>query len=182
MNPISRLAQIQQAKKEKEPDYVLLSERGMPRRREFVMQVFLTFIREEFFLTWKKSRNPQVGVEIQGEGRLGIHSAIINGTALPASIPSAWLTHSSIKDMLEQTEEFWRDWVHAGCLAQRVSNRRLVSALLWYSVQPEPVNCWDEETDGIRNKIEKDAWRWNRAKRMNFGFAGKLGRESWLSP
>ncbi|XP_045042054.1 double-stranded RNA-binding protein Staufen homolog 2 isoform X5 [Desmodus rotundus] len=38
MNPISRLAQIQQAKKEKEPDYVLLSERGMPRRREFVMQ------------------------------------------------------------------------------------------------------------------------------------------------
>ncbi|ELK27499.1 Double-stranded RNA-binding protein Staufen like protein 2 [Myotis davidii] len=39
MNPISRLAQIQQAKKEKEPDYVLLSERGIPRRREFVMQV-----------------------------------------------------------------------------------------------------------------------------------------------
>ncbi|NXK48755.1 STAU2 protein, partial [Chauna torquata] len=39
MNPISRLAQIQQAKKEKEPEYVLLSERGMPRRREFVMQV-----------------------------------------------------------------------------------------------------------------------------------------------
>nr|XP_033789212.1 double-stranded RNA-binding protein Staufen homolog 2 isoform X1 [Geotrypetes seraphini]XP_033789213.1 double-stranded RNA-binding protein Staufen homolog 2 isoform X1 [Geotrypetes seraphini]XP_033789214.1 double-stranded RNA-binding protein Staufen homolog 2 isoform X1 [Geotrypetes seraphini] len=39
MNPISRLAQIQQAKKEKEPEYVLLSERGMPRRREFVIQV-----------------------------------------------------------------------------------------------------------------------------------------------
>uniref|UniRef100_A0A3Q2PUC3 Staufen double-stranded RNA binding protein 2 n=1 Tax=Fundulus heteroclitus TaxID=8078 RepID=A0A3Q2PUC3_FUNHE len=39
MNPISRLAQIQQAKKEKEPEYQLLSERGMPRRREFVMQV-----------------------------------------------------------------------------------------------------------------------------------------------
>lgn len=50
MNPISRLAQIQQAKKDKEPDYVLLSERGMPRRREFVMQVFLVFILEEFFL------------------------------------------------------------------------------------------------------------------------------------
>lgn len=49
MNPISRLAQIQQAKKDKEPDYVLLSERGMPRRREFVMQVFLVFILEEFF-------------------------------------------------------------------------------------------------------------------------------------
>ncbi|XP_029447347.1 double-stranded RNA-binding protein Staufen homolog 2 isoform X6 [Rhinatrema bivittatum] len=39
MNPISRLAQIQQAKKEKEPEYLLLSERGMPRRREFVIQV-----------------------------------------------------------------------------------------------------------------------------------------------
>lgn len=49
MNPISRLAQIQQAKKEKEPDYVLLSERGMPRRREFVMQVFLTLTFADFF-------------------------------------------------------------------------------------------------------------------------------------
>ncbi|XP_036273559.1 double-stranded RNA-binding protein Staufen homolog 1 isoform X7 [Pipistrellus kuhlii] len=39
MNPISRLAQIQQAKKEKEPEYMLLTERGLPRRREFVMQV-----------------------------------------------------------------------------------------------------------------------------------------------
>ncbi|XP_027630969.1 double-stranded RNA-binding protein Staufen homolog 1 isoform X8 [Tupaia chinensis] len=39
MNPISRLAQIQQAKKDKEPEYVLLTERGLPRRREFVMQV-----------------------------------------------------------------------------------------------------------------------------------------------
>eukprot|EP00061_Rhincodon_typus_P016379 g44570.t1 len=38
MNPISRLAQIQQAKKEKEPEYLLLSEKGLPRRREFVMQ------------------------------------------------------------------------------------------------------------------------------------------------
>ncbi|XP_027630952.1 double-stranded RNA-binding protein Staufen homolog 1 isoform X3 [Tupaia chinensis] len=38
MNPISRLAQIQQAKKDKEPEYVLLTERGLPRRREFVMQ------------------------------------------------------------------------------------------------------------------------------------------------
>lgn len=41
MNPISRLAQIQQAKKEKEPEYLLLTERGLPRRREFVMQVGL---------------------------------------------------------------------------------------------------------------------------------------------
>lgn len=41
MNPISRLAQIQQAKKEREPEYQLLTERGLPRRREFVMQVSL---------------------------------------------------------------------------------------------------------------------------------------------
>ncbi|XP_008106801.2 double-stranded RNA-binding protein Staufen homolog 2 isoform X2 [Anolis carolinensis] len=39
MNPISRLAQIQQARREKEPEYLLLSEKGIPRRREFVMQV-----------------------------------------------------------------------------------------------------------------------------------------------
>lgn len=39
MNPISRLAQIQQAKKDKEPEYTLVTERGLPRRREFVMQV-----------------------------------------------------------------------------------------------------------------------------------------------
>jgi double-stranded RNA-binding protein Staufen len=39
INPISRLIQIQQAKKEKEPIYTLITERGMPRRREFVMQV-----------------------------------------------------------------------------------------------------------------------------------------------
>ncbi|MEQ2212679.1 hypothetical protein XENOCAPTIV_003245 [Xenoophorus captivus] len=38
MNPISRLAQIQQAKKEKEPEYSMVTERGLPRRREFVMQ------------------------------------------------------------------------------------------------------------------------------------------------
>uniref|UniRef100_A0A674D2U7 Double-stranded RNA-binding protein Staufen homolog 1 n=1 Tax=Salmo trutta TaxID=8032 RepID=A0A674D2U7_SALTR len=41
MNPISRLAQIQQAKKEKEPEYNMLTERGLPRRREFVMQVMV---------------------------------------------------------------------------------------------------------------------------------------------
>merc|ERR1719391_1003623 len=39
INPISRLIQIQQARKEKEPQYILVSERGMPRRREFVMKV-----------------------------------------------------------------------------------------------------------------------------------------------
>lgn len=41
INPISRLIQIQQAKKEKEPVYTLLAERGVPRRREFIMQVRL---------------------------------------------------------------------------------------------------------------------------------------------
>ncbi|XP_077990821.1 double-stranded RNA-binding protein Staufen homolog 2-like isoform X2 [Glandiceps talaboti] len=39
MNPVSRLVQIQQAKKEKEPVFTLLQERGAPRKREFVMQV-----------------------------------------------------------------------------------------------------------------------------------------------
>ncbi|XP_072460979.1 double-stranded RNA-binding protein Staufen homolog 2 isoform X2 [Notamacropus eugenii] len=39
MNPVSCLAQIQQARKEKEPDYSLLSDRGKSRRREFLMQV-----------------------------------------------------------------------------------------------------------------------------------------------
>ena len=39
INPISRLIQIQQAKKEKEPVYTLIAEKGQPRRKEFVMQV-----------------------------------------------------------------------------------------------------------------------------------------------
>ncbi|KAK9504760.1 hypothetical protein O3M35_008951 [Rhynocoris fuscipes] len=39
MNPISRLIQIQQAKKEREPVYTLREERGIPRRREFIMEV-----------------------------------------------------------------------------------------------------------------------------------------------
>jgi double-stranded RNA-binding protein Staufen len=39
VNPISRLAQVQQAKKDKEPEYKLLEERGLPRLREFVIQV-----------------------------------------------------------------------------------------------------------------------------------------------
>ncbi|KAK9718980.1 Double-stranded RNA binding motif [Popillia japonica] len=38
INPISRLIQIQQANKEKEPDYTVIEERGAPRRREFVIQ------------------------------------------------------------------------------------------------------------------------------------------------
>ncbi|XP_026275861.1 double-stranded RNA-binding protein Staufen homolog 2 isoform X1 [Frankliniella occidentalis] len=39
MNPISRLIQIQQAKKDQEPLYKLEEEKGAPRRREFVMSV-----------------------------------------------------------------------------------------------------------------------------------------------
>ncbi|KAG1670503.1 Double-stranded RNA-binding protein Staufen [Nymphon striatum] len=39
INPISRLIQIQQAKKEKDPVYTLLAEDGMPRRRHFVIEV-----------------------------------------------------------------------------------------------------------------------------------------------
>ncbi|KAL3892074.1 hypothetical protein ACJMK2_004311 [Sinanodonta woodiana] len=39
INPISRLIQIQQAQKRKEPEYTLVAERGLPRRREFVIQV-----------------------------------------------------------------------------------------------------------------------------------------------
>ena len=39
VNPISRLIQIQQAKKEKEPQFALLSENGVARSREFLYQV-----------------------------------------------------------------------------------------------------------------------------------------------
>ena len=39
INPISRLIQIQQAKKEKEPLYSFIGERGHLRRREFIIQV-----------------------------------------------------------------------------------------------------------------------------------------------
>ena len=59
INPISRLIQIQQAKKQKEPVYTLISERGMPRRREFIMEVgesinlsksfFFSFSRVDFY-------------------------------------------------------------------------------------------------------------------------------------
>ena len=55
INPISRLIQIQQAKKEKEPVYTLIAERGMPRRREFVMQVGLHYC---FFLSNSTSNHP----------------------------------------------------------------------------------------------------------------------------
>lgn len=39
INPISRLIQIQQAKREKEPVYSLVAERGLPRMREFIIEV-----------------------------------------------------------------------------------------------------------------------------------------------
>ncbi|XP_075032520.1 double-stranded RNA-binding protein Staufen homolog 1 isoform X2 [Mixophyes fleayi] len=54
MNPISRLAQIQQAKKDKEPEYILITERGLPRRREFVMQVKVGNLTAEGMGTNKK--------------------------------------------------------------------------------------------------------------------------------
>lgn len=38
INPISRLIQIQQANKEREPVYTVVEERGAPRRREFVIE------------------------------------------------------------------------------------------------------------------------------------------------
>lgn len=38
LNPISRLIQIQQAIKEREPVYTVLEERGQPRRREFIIE------------------------------------------------------------------------------------------------------------------------------------------------
>ncbi|KAG8009427.1 Double-stranded RNA-binding protein Staufen-like protein 2, partial [Nibea albiflora] len=56
MNPISRLAQIQQAKKEKEPEYLLLSERGMPRRREFIMQKGLLHLSPDVYQEMEASR------------------------------------------------------------------------------------------------------------------------------
>ncbi|XP_034189818.2 double-stranded RNA-binding protein Staufen isoform X1 [Osmia lignaria lignaria] len=39
VNPVSRLVQIQQAKREKEPVYNLIEEKGASRRREFVIEV-----------------------------------------------------------------------------------------------------------------------------------------------
>ena len=39
VNPVSKLMQIQQSKKEKEPTYTVICEKGAPRRREFVVEV-----------------------------------------------------------------------------------------------------------------------------------------------
>lgn len=52
---------------------------------------------------------------------------------------------------------------------------------LCYSLQPESVNSWDSETDGIRNKAEKDGCsRWNRVQSMIFGVPRKI-RKSELA-
>lgn len=40
VNPISRLIQISQANKAKDPNYTLVDERGAPRRREFIIEVY----------------------------------------------------------------------------------------------------------------------------------------------
>ena len=55
INPISRLIQIQQAKKQKEPVYTLIAERGMPRRREFVMQVSQFFFNDVYKVHFEMS-------------------------------------------------------------------------------------------------------------------------------
>ncbi|XP_051852733.1 LOW QUALITY PROTEIN: double-stranded RNA-binding protein Staufen homolog 1-like [Antechinus flavipes] len=68
MNPISRLAQIQQAKKDKEPEYMLLTERGLPRRREFVIQVKVGGHTAEGMGLWHQLW-PQT--QIQPQGQLG---------------------------------------------------------------------------------------------------------------
>lgn len=39
MNPISRLIQIQQAKKEKEPEYTLVEDRNNSKKRQFAVMV-----------------------------------------------------------------------------------------------------------------------------------------------
>lgn len=65
-------------------------------------------------------------------------------------------------------------WVHKGCVPQSLS-RMLVSDLLCYHLQPEPVSYWDPETDGVWDKIEKDGCsRWNRAKRVIFRVSRKI--------
>jgi double-stranded RNA-binding protein Staufen len=58
INPISRLIQIQQAKKEREPVYSLLEERGVPRRREFVMEVSLCawFMKKSLLFEHKETK------------------------------------------------------------------------------------------------------------------------------
>jgi len=60
VNPISRLIQIQQAKKEKEPQFSLVSEHGVARSREFVFQVCLC--EECIDFMWKDGSNVNVNV------------------------------------------------------------------------------------------------------------------------
>uniref|UniRef100_A0A674PKV3 Double-stranded RNA-binding protein Staufen homolog 1 n=1 Tax=Takifugu rubripes TaxID=31033 RepID=A0A674PKV3_TAKRU len=77
MNPISRLAQIQQAKKEKEPEYSMVTERGLPRRREFVMQVI-----------WRQREN---AVSITSSG---FHAPLLCSKEEEARLP--YLSHQQL--------------------------------------------------------------------------------------
>jgi len=49
INPISRLIQIQQAQQKNVPIYSLVTQRGLPRRREFVIQVRISS--SDFYIT-----------------------------------------------------------------------------------------------------------------------------------
>lgn len=84
MNPISRLIQIQQAKKEREPVYTLREERGLPRRREFIMEV--TVGKHSFI---GSGPNKKVAKRNAAEGllqQLGYSSPTLNRSGHP--IPS----------------------------------------------------------------------------------------------
>ena len=74
INPISRLIQIQQAKKEREPVYSLVMEQGLPRHREFVMEVGLS--RGEDChgggLSWGSLRTVICGGTVMGRPVIGV--------------------------------------------------------------------------------------------------------------
>ncbi|MEJ1279110.1 staufen double-stranded RNA binding protein 1 [Cricetulus griseus] len=89
MNPISRLAQIQQAKKDKEPEYTLLTERGLPRRREFVMQV-----------GWWTSGQPLPNISVP-DGPLAIKVKVGNHTAEGAGTNKKVAKRNAAENMLE---------------------------------------------------------------------------------
>ena len=54
VNPISKLMQIQQRRKEKDPIYTFVEQRGPPRRREFVVQVEAAGLKAEGTSSSKK--------------------------------------------------------------------------------------------------------------------------------
>lgn len=59
LNPISKLMQIQQMRKEKEPVYTFVEQRGPARRREFVIQVTAAGLSAEGISTNKKDAKHQ---------------------------------------------------------------------------------------------------------------------------